>query len=370
MAHVLIQLTRDALLSDFGLEVRSALLPIKRVPYLEIASVVIRETWRGATLIIRGKEDASPFHIATSKETATRARSIILQQIREYQQIVNQTAAYPELEPYRRFAFTLLKCCYAQTALRNDIVDALDIFGIFRSKGQEGRQEDKVTEPDMVDEIKKVLARIASREPWSPEEITTHIIGLKQLQVTAFSKEPWMAHKQEPFQLLPSALEALRSFERQMRGFSLDELSTEIPDVVLNAADFRDIEARMEALINKYAPYPHAVKAIRDSMAFELEILEQVARAALENIEKKCPRCAERPKAEARICRYCGYRFEGETADQVLAEARLKAERIAIAAAREVTGVGPKAKTVHEEAALKASTMLSEALRKAQAETI
>lgn len=372
MARILFQLTRDALLTDFALEVTSGLLrTTERLPYDEMMAVDIQETWRGATLIIRGKRDASDFRIPTSKETAAKARSIILERMQEWQQLALQTAAYPELEPYQRFAFALLKCRYAQIALGEDVVGALDIFGILRSKGREGRQGDKVPEPDTILLVKTVLARIANHEPWSPEEITGHISGLKQLQAAEFSTQPWLDHKQEPYQLLPGALEALRTFERRICGFNRDELSAEIANVVLDAEDFRDVEVRGEALINKYLAEARAVQAIRDSMAFELGILEQVARVVLEDLAKKCPQCAERPKAEARICRYCGYRFEGETADQELAEARLKAEQIAIAAARELAGVGPKAKTAVEEVAVKAAAqVMIEALRKAQGGTI
>jgi predicted Zn-ribbon and HTH transcriptional regulator len=367
MARILIQISRDAFLTDFALEVTSGLLrTTKRLPYHEMTAVNIQETWRDAKLVVRGSGDASDFHITTSKETAAKARSIILERIQEWQRLAQQMAAYPALEPYRGFAFALLRCRYTQMAIGDNMLGTMDVFGILQSKRQEVTQDDNVPEPEAILSVKILLARIADYEPWSPEEITAHISNLKQLQAAEFSRKPWVVHKQEPYQLLPDALEALRTFERCIHGFSLDELSDEIRSNVLDSEDFRDIEVRTEALINKYTTYPRAVEAIRNGTAHDLSILEEVARTTLEDFDRTCPQCEERFKTEPSVCRNCGYRFEGVTANQELAEVRLKAERIAIAAAREVAGLEPKSSTAVEIVDAKAIKRVIEARRKAQ----
>jgi hypothetical protein len=227
------------------------------------------------------------------------------------------------------------------------LADAADPFGITKKIFPKIIQAAKAAAAEAVDlslsGLQTELNWLDSGARWTPVLAMARIAQYRELKNKQFKSRPWLQHKQQVFELLPPAIGELEDLLSQLilaeRGFDPRELASDFETAVLSDEhSLRDIRTSFERLMAKYSVSTEAITFLEIRFNLVLEALTRASEEVLDVLTKKCPQCAERPKAEAAVCRFCGYRFEQASELQEIKAAKLRADQTALVAFRQAAG--------------------------------
>ena len=246
---------------------------------------------------------------------------------------------------YRNLLYALATFVREQVKVARGVAEAVDPFGIFKNFKivKAAAATSATAEATLLSEVQASLNRLASDTPWTSTEVIGLIANLRELQEKQFKSKPWLPHKLQVFELLPPAIRELEDFLSQIilseRDFDPRELASDFEHAVLrDASSLRDIQTSFERLKAKYHASSEAMTFLEIRFNLVIEALAQASEEVLDVLTKKCPQCAERPKTEAAVCRFCGYRFEQPSELEDREAAKLRAQQTAIAAFRQAAG--------------------------------
>ena len=250
-----------------------------------------------------------------------------------------------DLPKYRQVLDALMICWREHAKFHADLRHAFNPLGILGTKNEEklDAAANRI-EAELLSETRTALNRLNSEKLWTAEEVVGLIASLRALQEDQFKSTPWLQpHKFQVFKLLPSAIQELEDFMSQLvrseRGFDPRQLASDFESSLLGNGDsLRDIRANYERLKVKYRGSAEVTTFLQTRFNSVLEVMTEVSKGALDALAKKCPQCAEKPKAEAVVCSFCGYRFQQASELEEIETAKRCAQQIAIAAFRQAAG--------------------------------
>jgi len=190
------------------------------------------------------------------------------------------------------------------------------------------------------------IEQIRSADTWTLEEVQAHLLIVENLQKNELKTRPKIIgagarafENIEPAQAELKALFALRFLTRD--GYDPQKLSQAEEQAITSAQTFADIKEGEVTLRREYAEWETAISHITNFFSQAAKILDSMAKAARRNMKKTCPACAEEPRVEATVCRFCGHRFETPEDRKVIQLATSVSEAAAITALQVTAGTIP-----------------------------
>lgn len=243
-----------------------------------------------------------------------------------------------DLGKYREFLFAMARFLKEHWKFDKEMTNATDVFGLFKSRIEE--KEKSVT--DSIQVIQSEIAATEKAHTWTKEMLEAKIADIQQFKAQTFPSEPWLPYKRDVYFLVEPAIADLKLLLRKQYtkelGYDPGILSQQLEKTLGEAANFDSLREGWEDLRQQYVKFgPGAVRSIDSFFEGALVLLMPAAAAALDSLTKKCPQCAEMPKIEALVCRYCGYRFESNQDREERESARHAADKAAIQALEDMS---------------------------------